>query len=932
MTQLYSNLIRLALFEVVLYFFDHTNPVLSTIRAMFRNLLFFLATNFLIGCSEPYIDAPEAEVHGSIFTVLGIPAEATDRPTIAHINIVNLDQNGVNDVLVCDVSGHQVTWIQNQVEKIILSNIDGPVHAETVDIDGDGDLDVLIAAMGVILPSTAHTGKVIILENDGNELFTKHVIAENIQRVTDVQAGDLDGDGDLDLSVAQFGYTQGQVQWFENEGDWDFTPHQLINRSGAIHAPIVDIDNDGDLDIVALLSQEWETVVAFVNNGSGSFMPEILHDVADADFSSSGIQIADLDKDGDKDILWTNGDAFVSVDYRPLPSHGLQWLENHGNRDFEFHRIGKMEGAYGPTAIDFDNDGDVDIVTVSEFAFWDKPETPSVVWWEQGDNMSFTKHTIAKTPTHLVTCDVGDINNDGKPDIVVGGMALYPPFDRITRIAVWHNDGNAFQESHSVTLPKQIQFELQKLKSSGLRGMFLQANGFDSINAYNIAFQEDSENAKWPYYIGLLLVAEGNSNDALDYFKQAELIDSTYSPLLTRLGELYVGIGDVEIAKEYFVKADSNHARVALAQLSADDENWVEVIEILKGINTQAASSLVLTAKAMVEGTTQKSFAAIDMGYQMDDPWLEEVEEMCILAPHLVTQAQTDFISGKVDSAERLLRRAIAIDPNDKDARLALATILLRGNRLNSDSIAESIVHLEAGLKSDPSYVMMRTKYGWALYLSQRYSEAQAVWFSILEDEPNHSPAFANLAQLAYQQQQFANSYAYFKKAFDVPDDSPFAMSQDPTFRAETLYRYSLASTKMGRQGHSKKLIEEAIGLVPSNATYQFELGNLLISEQQFKTALNHLEIANALQPNNPRILAALGFSWFKLEDASQSVLFLENAVKLAPTFALGWFHLGNSQVALGDIQSATESFKVAVQLQPTFTVAIEALSKLKGK
>ncbi len=69
---------------------------------MFRNLLFFLATKFLIGCSEPYIDAPEAEVHGSIFSVRGIPAEATDRPTIAHINIVNLDQNGVNDVLVCD--------------------------------------------------------------------------------------------------------------------------------------------------------------------------------------------------------------------------------------------------------------------------------------------------------------------------------------------------------------------------------------------------------------------------------------------------------------------------------------------------------------------------------------------------------------------------------------------------------------------------------------------------------------------------------------------------------------------------------------------------------------------------------------------------------------------------------------------------------------
>ena len=132
-------------------------------------------------------------------------------------------------MLVCDVLGQQVNWIRQSgegsfVESTILSAVNGPVHVEEVDFDEDGDLDLLIAAMGVILPTDAKMGQVIILENDGNENFTKHMIASGIQRVTDVQAGDLDGDGDMDLSVAQFGYTQGQVQWFENEGDWNFTP------------------------------------------------------------------------------------------------------------------------------------------------------------------------------------------------------------------------------------------------------------------------------------------------------------------------------------------------------------------------------------------------------------------------------------------------------------------------------------------------------------------------------------------------------------------------------------------------------------------------------------------------------------------------------------------------------------------------------------
>ena len=61
-----------------------------------------------------------------------------------------------------------------------------------------------------------------------------------------------------------------------------------------------------------------------------------------------------------------------------------------------------------------------------------------------------------------------------------------------------------------------------------------------------------------------------------------------------------------------------------------------------------------------------------------------KVEKLCILAPLLVTQAQTDFIAGDIDSAEKLLRRAIEIDGTDKDARLALSNILLLNDRLHT--------------------------------------------------------------------------------------------------------------------------------------------------------------------------------------------------------------------------------------------------------
>ena len=216
--------------------------------------------------------------------------------------------------------------------------------------------------------------------------------------------------------------------------------------SGPINVEIVDIDDDNDLDIISLVSQEWEEIYCFVNDGKGEFQPNPLYGSSNQDYGSSGIALWDLDQDGDQDILYTNGDAFDYIPPQGRPWHGVQWLENKGNLEFEFHRLSNFTGATNVRPADIDNDGDMDLFSVSAFNIWDNPESHSFIWLENDGKMNFRKREISKNPTHLLTCEPGDFNNDGWMDVVTGGMHTYPPFTSMGRITLWINNGKLLDQ------------------------------------------------------------------------------------------------------------------------------------------------------------------------------------------------------------------------------------------------------------------------------------------------------------------------------------------------------------------------------------------------------------------------------------------------------------------------------------------------------
>lgn len=399
-------------------------------------------------CSAPLPEGSNPEPISTIqdqdrFRIQPVGKNPSDKPWVAHLKAIDLDQDGRMDIVACEAKDNMVIWLRQTEngtfeETVIADNLQAPVHIEEADIDGDGDLDLIVSCMGYVFPNNDKIGSIVALENLANDTFRKRPIIEGVDRVTDARPADLNGDGHLDLAVGQFGYDQGEIQWLEGKGNWEFESHSLLNLSGAINVCVADFNGDGSNDIAAQLSQQWEEIHLFENDGQGGFSSRILWGSTNEDFASSGMRVADLNDDGKPDLLFSNGDGFGPAALPgPRPWHGVQWLENMGNAQFQYHRIGYLPGAYGAIDFDLDKDGDQDVVAVSSFNTWSDLEAESMVWFENLGKLTFAKRVLAHHPIQLLTVDIADFGETGGSSLVTGGFHAYPPFERMSRISIW---------------------------------------------------------------------------------------------------------------------------------------------------------------------------------------------------------------------------------------------------------------------------------------------------------------------------------------------------------------------------------------------------------------------------------------------------------------------------------------------------------------
>ncbi len=183
------------------------------------------------------------------------------------IAVADFNRDGKPDLMGTSRTGNQIIWFANSGKpatepwkKTILDDKTiAPTHGHPTDIDGDGDLDVLMA-FGIVAPVGANSPEshqVAWYENVGKPglgaEWKKHLIAGGFAQGFEAVAGDLDDDGDQDVVATAWSPT-GQLAWFENTGDpkTGWKQHSIKeNWSNAVTVILADLDKDGRLDIVA---------------------------------------------------------------------------------------------------------------------------------------------------------------------------------------------------------------------------------------------------------------------------------------------------------------------------------------------------------------------------------------------------------------------------------------------------------------------------------------------------------------------------------------------------------------------------------------------------------------------------------------------------------------------------------------------------------
>ena len=273
------------------------------------------------------------------------------------------------------------------------------------DYDNDGDLDVIIAGS-----NSGNSAITKIYKNEGNDTFTQLTgISIPGTYIGDMNWGDYDNDGDLDILIQ--GYTDASqiTSLYKNNGDDTFADSGVYLAALADGSvSFTDYNNDGCLDILnAGFDGNAYQAYVYKNNNDGSFTQT---DITLPGAIKSSYEWADYDNDGDIDIFITGLDGVGNLISKLFQNNGDETFSETAN-NFTGAWLG--DAAWG----DYDNDGNLDLLLSGFY----NPGRITRIYKNNGDG-TFTEQTeTGLTGVSHSSTIWGDYDSDGDLDVFIGG-------------------------------------------------------------------------------------------------------------------------------------------------------------------------------------------------------------------------------------------------------------------------------------------------------------------------------------------------------------------------------------------------------------------------------------------------------------------------------------------------------------------------------